>query len=65
MRDSEEVRDMLVGEDEDMQRVIAHLTEIYPEAAPYEDFAALSLSDASRALLALLSRGFVDPRLPV
>jgi SAM-dependent methyltransferase len=65
LRDSSSARSAFVAKDEDMQRVIAHLTEVSPQAIPYEDLAALGLAETSRALLALVTRGFVDPQFPL
>ena len=63
LRDWESDRLGFNAGDDDMQRVIAHLTEVSPEVIPVEELAALGLADTSRTLLALVSRGFVDPRL--
>jgi SAM-dependent methyltransferase len=58
-------RPALTEEDEDLHRLTAHLTDACPEAVPFEELAALGLADTARTLLALLSRGFVDPQLPL
>jgi SAM-dependent methyltransferase len=65
LRDSPPARRALIAKDQDMGRVIEHLTKLSPEASPYDDVAALGLVQPLRALIALVSRGFVDPRLPL
>ena len=65
LRDSESARAAFVAGDEAMQRIIACLAEAAPEEVCFDELDALCRSETPRALRMLLSRGFVDPLLPV
>lgn len=65
LRDSESARAAFVAGDEDMQRITACLAEAAPEEVCFDELDALGQSETPRALRMLLSRGFVDPLLPL